>query len=396
MPEPEEFDREAEILPEEILDKHLGGGPDTAVADDPDEPEPDDPNPDDEPEGTPEEEPEEDPEDDEVDEGGDEDPDEDEDEDLEDEEDEEDEEEEEDVLDDKITPEDRQRIKDDPSLAKVHRELLRGFHEKTTELAEKTTELADEKRSVEQRESRVDEFEAKFESPDSAAQYFGWLMGKTPSVACAAFEAIVEGENGADFLVAIGESNPEMLEKVYERVQDLISDEGERARYKRGQAQQEWEGKLNRREQRIREGAFDKDFAKISTVFQKEANRLEIDKEDLKTIETQLGDKIRTRRREDGSIDLTPVEVKEIVREAKKAQDRLEEKVRRRLDRERVGESKKAVKKKAAKGKRKGSVSPKPSERRPVKEHETFEVPDNEDPLDAFVDHRISALTGEK
>jgi len=409
MPEKEQdlFDRDADILPDALLDKHLDGGPDTAVADDPDKPEPEDILSGDDPEGTPAEGPEDDPEEEDVDEGGDEDPDEEEDdlddddeeEDIEDEEEdlddddeeeeEEDDDEEEDFLDDKITADDRKRIKDDPVLAKFYRQMQKGFHEKTTKLAEG-------ERGVEQRESRMDEFEANFDDPKKAADYFGWLVGKTPSVAYATFEAVAEGEGGHDFLVAIGDSNPEMFEKAYERVQDLISDEAERGRYKRGQAQQEREAKLNRREQRIREQAFDRDYSKISTVFRREATRLDIAEEDLKAIETQMADRIRQRRREDGSIDLTPVEVKEVVREAKKAQDRIEKRVRRKLDLERVGESRKAVKKKAAKGKRKGPVSPKSSARRPVKEHKAFKPPENEDPMDAFVDFRVAELIGEK
>lgn len=382
-----EFDRDADILPNEILDKHFGGGPDTAVIDGPEDPEPTEISPDDLPEDTSDEDPEDESEDTDFDEDGDEDPDEElddddlddeEDDDLDDdEEDEEDEDDEEDLFAGKVTKEDHERIKNDPSLSKVHKEMQRAFTKKNQELATKR-----------ERQDRLDE---ALSTPQGMADYLSSMISQRPDVVGAAFEAVATGEGGYDFLVEVGVHDMETFERAYDRVHELQMDEGERGRHERDRDLRAKERDVSAREQKQRVAAFEESMNTIQDQVDAEAERFGIDADDMDEVKSRLKSKIRERVQADGSVDLSKSEVRAVAKEAKAHLDDVYKRTRAKLKRVEARKSQENAKRKAQSAKGRKRLPPRSRGTKPGKSG-AFKPPPGRDPLDAFIDHRVEEL----
>ena len=96
------------------------------------------------------------------------------------------------------------------------------------------------------------------------------------------------------------------------------------------------------------------------------------------------------RVREDGSINLGASDIREVVKETKTTLDELRAELKRDLDRETEVKSRKAAKDKAKKAKGPKRQLPKDAARRRPRDRQRWKPRDGEDPLDAFVDHRLS------
>lgn len=392
----EEFDRGADILTDEILDKHLGGGPATAVSDDPPDPAADDISPDDLASDTSDEDPEEEFDDTEMDEDGEDEPDDELDDDLDDEdldddfdedddlEEDDDEDDEEDVLDGHVTKEDHERIKNDPSLQKVHKEMQRAF-------TKKSQELADERREVDTLRDRHERLEATLSTPQGMANYLASMIQQRPDVVGAAFEAVATGDAALDFLVEVGLHDAEVFERAYDRVHELQTDEDERNRHVRDRERAAKDRDIKNREQRLRRQTFDRAVSRIQGIAEREADRLGMDKDGLETVNDRLRDEIRKHVQEDGSIGLDRKEIRSIAKAVKKEIDRVEERVRARLERKRTSQSQRETRRKAQQAKGRKRVPPKGKGSRAPKT-ESYKPPEGADPLDSFIDHRLETL----
>lgn len=395
--------RDADILPDEIVDKHLDADPDDLDPDnlpDPDldeESSPDDDaddDLDDADEGTEDDDDERDEEDpDDDDDGADDDPDDDDDDDDDaddddekDSDDDEDEDEEDDVLE-TVTTKDHRRIQKDPSLKKVYAHMQKAFTAKTMELKTLQSE-------VERRDGRITAFQEAIRSGEGMARFISATLESNPDIIGMAFHELTTSENANPeaFLVEVGLESPDILEAAWERVQELQGDEGELKAHNRDRKRASREAALDAREKRGREDAFDVDMTRVEGTAQKEAARLKIHPDDME----EVNDRIKAGVREHldkgtGKIGMTNADVKAVVAEAKKTVDKALSRARRRLEEEGVRTSRKGTKKRAAGGRRpkrdKKGGPPKKKVRK-----KTFKAPDIGDGLDAFVDHRMAQL----
>jgi len=382
MSNTDDYGPDPDILPDELISKHLDAGPArTAVGTpNPDEldadefedseddnpyggPDEDDPeNEDDEGEGEP---------DDELDDDGDE------------EGGEGDSENEPDALLDTASKEDIERIKADPALSKLHRSMQKHFTQKTQAAAER------ERRAV-AREEAVNRLESTLSDPQGMADYLRFQLESRPDVVGAAFEAVAVGENGLAFLTEVGLAHPEMLESAYDRVQELLSDESEKSRHIRERDVRMREQRLEQRDQQARRSTFDAEFSGLTKAAEKEALRLGLQKDELPEVAAKLRDAVRPRVGKDGRIDLRPDDAKKIAREVKASLELLEAKVQRRLERRSATTSQERTKQKAASASRNGRrVAPGPVGRGRPTANTPFKAPPNTDPLDAFIAHRL-------
>lgn len=387
----ESYDPDADILPDELIDRHFGSP--AAVADpDPEADEAAEPEEDADLE-TSDEEPEDDDDlEDDDDEAGEEDPDE-LDEDLDDDDDEEDNEEEEDdeetsdeepedVLD-RVTPEDRERIEEDPALKKLHRQMRADYTRKTQAVAERS-------REIDRKEQSIREFEGALATREGMAAHIARTFDSNPEVIGDAFEIAATKGDPMGFLVEVGLHDPEVFEKAYERVQELQHDETEKNSYVRDRDQRTKEKKLEQREHRLRRNAFDRDWSALEKRAAKEAAKLGIEKDDVPEVVDRLKAQVRGKIRDDGSIALSGRDVRAAAKDAKAALDKVYSRVKRKLSLRQEAESRKSTKRKAAGAAKPARVAPKGVARKRPKEKVAWKPPENADPLDAFVDHRLS------
>lgn len=357
------------------------------------EPDPDDDTPDADDEDTPEEEPEDEAEDtDDDDEAEEEEPEElegdeedEEDEDEDDESEDEEDEEEEDVLEN-VSAEEKQRINEDPALSKLYKLMQRN-------LTKKTTAAAERERVLDTKEQDFDKFADHLRTGDGMADYLANLLDQNHSVVGAAFERVATGENGRNgvaFLVEVGRTHPELFEAAQEQIQEFEDDPDSLKRYTKERELQSKEMKIKQREDRIRFNRFTRDFEKLRTVAEKEIERIGVIDEDKPEVVEQLKALTRKHYREDGSIDVTPAQVKEVVRAAKARAERYYEKARRDLERQNTKTSRAKTKERARKAKAPKRVPPKSVPRKKPKEKEVFTPEDNKDAIDSFVDYRLS------
>lgn len=395
--------KDADILPDEILDKHFASSPDDLDPEDLDpdnlpDPDEDDSPPDaddgddadDDDQGT--DDADDDPDDDEDDADEDEDDldddddgDDDDDDDEDPDSDDEDEDEKDDVLA-KVTAKDHRRIQKDPSLKKVHAQMQKAFTENMQELKTLQSE-------VERRDGRITAFQEAIRTGEGMARFISATLESNPDIIGMAFQELTTGENANPeaFLIEVGLESPEILEAAWDRVQELQGDDRELKAHKKDRARQTRESALDAREERIRENAFDVEMTRVEGTAQKEASRLKIHPDDMEEVNGRIKAKVRERLdKATGKIGLTNAEVKEVVAEAKASTDRALDRARTRLEQEGVRTSRKKTKRRAERGRRpKRSKDRGPPPRK--KRQKEFKAPDIGDPLDAFVDHRMAA-----
>jgi len=305
-------------------------------------------------------------------------------EDEEDEEDEEEGEEDEENVFESISAEELEEINNDPKLKKVYRSMQAAFTKKTTDLSQKD-------RRVSRRESQVEEFVNDVRTADGMAGFLKTTLEKNPDIVAAAFEAVAFGDKATDFLLEVGLEDPEVFEEAYNRLGNLLSDDDALKRHKKARELETREARADEREQRLRRQNFDRDYDRLLDALDREAQRQDIPKDDLKDVQQRIYAKIRESVKEDGKIPLKAEDVKAIVKDYRKHLDQLEKRVLRRHNRKRVKDNQEATKRKARKGKGKKRNPPRSRGRKPPKERTKFSPPENVDPLDAYVDHRLEA-----
>jgi hypothetical protein len=144
----------------------------------------------------------------------------------------------------------------------------------------------------------------------------------------------------------------------------------------------------------MRRNRFDGDLNRLQGDLETEAKRLNIEADDMGNLFDRFKAKVRERRKDDGSIDLSKSDIREIAKETKAEVDRMLTKAQERLKRKRLKESRADTKRKAAKAKqakKSGRRSPPRGRgRKPAgKGGSGFKDPEGADPLDAFVDNRL-------
>jgi hypothetical protein len=282
-----------------------------------------------------------------------------------------DEEEEEELL--TVTAEERARIEKDPALKKLHRSMQGDYTRKTT--------------AVKDRERAIEQIESDLRDPDKSADFIARIYKRQPDVAAAAFERVATGDSARDFLVAIGIQTPEVFEKAYDRVRELLDDESAMKAHKADQARAQRDQDLARREAGIRRQTFQKDYDRVSTLAAREADKVGIEPDEADDLADRLKEMIRGRVKEDGSIDLSASDVKALV---KREKARIDEQYRRASERARkklARESQDATKRKAKAAEKGGPSAPAPAGRKPTKDRTRFKAPEGADGLDAFTDH---------
>lgn len=280
----------------------------------------------------------------------------------------------------KVSADDLKRIEADPALQKAYKSMQRGFTQKSMAVAE--------------RETAVTALEAELDAirtPDGMAGYLAEIFESHPTVVGAAFEAVAQGENGDDFLIAIGRAHPERLEKAYERVQEMLADPKELQAYDREAQQNVREQEIERREQATKRQAFDTDFLELGEVLEAEARRLGIPAgEDLRAVKAALVDAVRIDNKT-GRIATTRADVRKMVADKKAELDRIESRVKKQLDSKRALTSQAETKQRAEKAKEPAPAPPRGVVvRRPPVEVEGFTPPeDPNDRLGSFIAHRL-------
>lgn len=386
MPPEEDF-TPGDILPDDIIEAHLdaaGAPPDGGEDPDPEAPPPDDKgaapavDPDQPPAGDPDDDPDDD---DDDDDDGDDEPD----DDIDDDDDEDEEDEEEDFLDDRLSAEDLELIENDPLLKKAHKQMQGAFTRKTTDVARRNDEVT-------RREGRISTLEQTLANPQGMATFLARTMEQRPDVIASAFESVAQGENAEAFLVEVGLSQFETLERAFDRVQELRSDETELRRHTDGRKLQSERADVDREKQAIRERNFDTSMGEVLKAEDKALKKAGIvDKEDQDAVRREVRKAIKEKVQKDGSIAMTPKDVRAIVGNVKKQLDAVEARVRARMEQAQVQDSKKRVKEKASKRGGKKRVPPGSAPSRTPPPPQKFEPSGRGDPLDQYIDARITA-----
>lgn len=278
------------------------------------------------------------------------------------------------------------RIQADPALKKLHRLMQRDYTGKATVVAER-------ERAVVAREQAFTDLETELSTAQGFVGYLSQHMASRPDIVGAAFEAVAQGEGGHDFLVSIGRQKPELLERAWERVQELVEDEDERKRYDRDVESMVREQRLKSREDRVLRETFARELGALEEAALKEARKLEIPKDDQAEVVAKLRAALKNNINSDGTLKLDKEAARKVARDVKAELARVEARVRSRLEREVTTESQRKVKEKAAKAGKSGRVPPRnvvSGGRKEAPDNGQFKPPLGRDPLDAFLHHRVA------
>lgn len=278
------------------------------------------------------------------------------------------------------------RIQEDPALKKLHRLMQRDYTEKVTGVAER-------ERTVGAREQAFNDLEAELSTAQGFVGFLTQQMNVRPDLASAAFEAVAQGDGGHDFLVAIGRQKPELLERAWERVQELVEDEDERRRYDRDVESMVREQRLRSREERAARETLARELGALEEVALKEARALKLAPDDQKQVVARLRESLRGQINPDGTLKLDKQAARKIAQDTKAELDRVEARVRARLEREVTTKNRQSVKDKVAQSKTPGRVPPRNVVQGGPKEapdNGKFQPPPNRDPLDAYLHHRVA------
>lgn len=340
-----------DLLPPEILDKHLGDTEEEVTP----SPAVESEEPEDEAEETLDEE-ESDAEDEETDDedaGGEEPDDAEDEEESEDEDDEsdDDEEEEDDEDSESFLPKfDRKKIEQDPELSKAYKHMQAAF-------TKKMMEASDSVRQAEEVLEEVKQFEATLADPKGAEE----------------------------FLLNVALNRPEVFQNAYERAVALLEDDEEKDSYLKEQQLKVREKELERQEREAQARAQEARVEQIETSTRRLAAKMGLDTEDVEIAEQFVANRILENRARTGKADVSDDEIREAVSAAKKFVERKAQKVQSVTKRQLLKEREEQVKAKAKLAKRprapKAGKSPAP---RPKREEIT--APPGVDPLDFGID----------
>lgn len=271
-----------------------------------------------------------------------------------------------------VSAKDLRRIEQDPALSRAYRALRADYTRKTQDLAVRERDLTRRLQGV--------------STPEGMTDLIVRTWQDNPALVGAAFEAVLT-QKGADthgFLVEVGLSNPEALEKALERVQELQSDEAEMRRHKRDTEQTVRERTLARREEDARRATFGRDYDRITAAATAEAKRLGVDKDDMPRVTEALKARVRGRVQKDGSIDLSAADIRAVARETKAELDREAQRWAKRLGVKQEQQSREATKKLAAKGQAPRPKAPRSPARKPAKGAGRWKPPATGDGMDAY------------
>jgi hypothetical protein len=380
------FDPLADILPDEIVDKHFAGEPrepaashdlDGTDADDDDNLDDDEDHDDDEEDA----EGYEDEGDDELDDG------------LQDEEDdeEEDEEEEEDGEDgvlESVSASELKAIDADPTLRKIHRHMQRDYTRKTMAVSAR-------EKVAEQKEQRIQQFESVVQTPRGMVQFLTKNLEKHPDIIGAAFEAVATGENADSFLLEVALAKPEVFEKAYARFQELQDDDDARERHVERRDTAAEKNRVAREREQLRQERFDRESGALLGEALRAAKKFGVDKEDIPEVREAVARKLAEAvDRRTGGVALSKADVAKVVRAVKKDIDAQLETAKRRLARRKTTEAQKDVRSKAKRAQGPRRVVPQGRAAGKTggatkRQASRTKVPSGVDPLDHYVNKRL-------
>ena len=311
----------------------------------------------------------------------DEDEDDDEEDDLEDEDEEDDEED--DVLD-SVPAEEIQRIKEDPALRKLHKHMQRAFTKKTEAVARRSKEL-------ERRESEL----ADIRTPKGIAEFLTEVLGQDRNLIGVAFETVATGEGAENFLVEVALQKPEVFEKAYDRFRELNDDPDELDRHKRKRDDEVESRRVKQERRKLVEDRFEDEKVRVGSEARRYAKKLGIDPDDYAVVNQALADAVReTVNVESGRIALDEREVRKIVKSTKEQLDKQYERAAKRLRKRQLDEKRETVRKRSERNRR-GASAPRSAARGSGgkggkgKGKGGFAPPEGVDGLDAFIDTRL-------
>jgi hypothetical protein len=341
------FDPLADILPDELVDKHFVREPQVPAAshdlDDPDDGDEDtlddeDPDLDDEEVEGDDAEGE-----DELDDDLQDDDDEDEDEDEDEEESEDEESEEDAVLN--VSATELKAIEANPTLRKIHKLMQRDY-------TRKTTAVAGREKVAEQKEKRINEFESAVQSPKGMVQFLSKNLREHPDIIGAAFNAVATEDGADNFLLEVALAKPAVFEKAYQRFQELSDDEDALARHVERRDMASESRRVARDLEALRQERFDREAGTLLGEALRVAKKLGAEKEDIAEIRDAVARKVaESVNRKTGSVDISKDEVRKLVKVAKKEIDARLEKARKALARRDAAGKQKDVRTKAKRSK---------------------------------------------
>lgn len=300
----------------------------------------------------------------------------------EDEDEEEEDEEVEDVLS-SVTADDLQRINEDPVLNRLYKSMQRDYTTKTKAVSERQNDL-------DTREKAITDFEGVLRTAQGLADYLAQTMERRPDVVGAAFEAVATGERQADFLIAVGVEHPEVFETAFDRVQEILGDSDEKKRYERERDMQVRDASLKEREDKIRRATFDRELTGLERIAEKRARSLGLGDDDLEDVRRRLHGRVKGQVRKDGSIVIGPKDAKAAADEVHAEVKRIEERILKRTTKKQVKQSRAKTKEMARKAKAPKRSAPRSAGRKTPSQNKRFKAEQGRDPLDSFIDHRLS------
>lgn len=277
-----------------------------------------------------------------------------------------------------VTAEERERIEQDPGLRKLHRKMQADYTRKTQAIARDRKRVA-----------QFDQFMEHVRTPEGSVQFLRDIVLADPNIAAAAFEQIATGDGAKDFLIEVGLALPEVFEEAWDRVQDLQHDDEERERHieKRNREREdaEWE---RRRAARARE-QFEERLKEIESYAEKLAERAGLEPEDTGEVHDEIMAAMRAKRQAGEGYDLSNAEIKAIVLRVRKDIRAREERIRKRLERRGLKEARERTKALARNAQR-GRVAPRTSSSTASRAGKPKLTGDLDRDLDNFIDARLS------
>jgi hypothetical protein len=271
------------------------------------------------------------------------------------------------------------QIKDNPELGKAYRHL-QALATRKTQAAATTLKEA------EQQAKDYTAYMERIRTPEGRVEFVAQIATEDPTTVGAAFEKALSGEQGQELLVSIGLANAKLFEAAYNRVADLMEDPSERSRHDRDVEMRARERRLEERDNRARQDAVDRRIAEIRQTTLDLADKAKLTDPDLELV----AERVIARAGRQG--DISDKEVAEIVDSVAAVVRKREEEIRQKLSAEQRKAERTKTKERARQPKRgaapRGS-SPKPAAPR---KNAMREVPEGVDPLDHAIDLAVSRL----
>lgn len=279
-----------------------------------------------------------------------------------------------------VTREERERIEKDPVLKKLHRKMQADYTRKTTEVARLRKETEALRASQQQ-------FMDELRTPEGAVKFVRDVALADPYIAAAAFEKIATGDGAKDFLVEVGLQMYDQFAEAWDRIQELHDDPDERRRHEERREDEREEAERKRRRAERERERFRERMDEIRDEAARLATKAGLDPEDAEEVWEEIKAEVRRRIAAREPWDLSRDEVKRIVRAVRKDIRRREERIAKRLERQQLREQRERVKKRARNATRRRAV-PRTSSGAGARGRMP-EPPPNKDPLDHFIDTRF-------